>query len=114
MKRMLFLVAMMAVVLAAPASTSSISAALQQMEDQSRTFLLVTSVVEGVIALAGLGGAAFIYFRKVKGAQKKEALWLAGAAILGLVGLLFLAGCVLGLLMYLSTPVLVKSMLAPS
>jgi len=90
----------------------NIRSALGQLEETSRTMMLVSMVLEGVGALIFLGAAAVVYFKKLKGKEKKETLWLAAAIILGLLGLGLLAGAVMALLIYLTAPAMTQSLLA--
>ena len=111
MKSVLILLALIAIgpaLFAQSSGSSNIQSALQDMEDTSRSFLLISIVIESVIAAVFLGAAGIIYLKKLKGVEKKETLWLVAAAISGLIGVFFAIGALLGLLMYLATPVLIK------
>jgi uncharacterized membrane protein YhaH (DUF805 family) len=110
MKKILLLLVLAGTLLAQTAGTSSIRSALGELVDASRTVLLVSIAVEAVLALVFLGGAALIYFRKLKGAGKKETLWLLTAVILALIGAMSLLGVVFGIVGYLAPPAILKTM----
>jgi len=75
---------------------------LQYMEDMTRTVLLVSIAIEGVIGVVFLGITAFIYFKKLRGVEKKNTAWLLAAVLLGLVGALFALGAMIGIITYLT------------
>jgi hypothetical protein len=106
---LLALVVMGSVLFAQSSGSSNIQSALQNMQDTSASFLMVSIVIQFVVAAVLLGTAIIIYLKKLKGVAKKETLWLVAAVVLGLVGLLCALGAVLSLLMtFYLTPVLVQ------
>ena len=113
MKKLLILL-LFGTVLFAASDTSTIKNALNNLEETSKSVLLVTSLVEGVISVVFLGLAGFIYLKKLKGKEKKEMLWIAAAAILGLIGAMFLLGTVLGIVAYLTIPTMTQTVFGGS
>ncbi len=83
---------------------------IQDLEDSARTPLLVSIMIEGIVALVLLGSAALIYFKKIKGAQGKNTLWVVLALILGGMGILFLLGTIFGIISYLAAPAIVDTL----
>lgn len=109
MKRLLLFFVLMSAMLFA--QSSNLKGALQNLEDTARTMLLMSIVVEGIIAVVFLGIAALIYLKKLKGVEKKGTAWLLAAVLLGLIGALFALGAIVGLITYLTTPVLVNGLI---
>jgi len=89
----------------------NIQKALGSLEDTTRSMMIISVMVEAVIAVLLLGIAILIYLKKLKGVEKKEMLWIVVAAFLGLAGLFFLFGAFLGFVAYLTTPTLVRTVM---
>ena len=108
----MLLAALSAVVsFAATTQQSNLSGALNQLEETSRSFLAITTLlllVAGAV-LAAIGAA--VYLMKLRGVKKRETLWIALGFLCGGLGLLLLLGGVLCLLLYLFTPSLMQGLL---
>lgn len=109
MRRTILLLVMMAPLLFAQGG-ENVKYALEELEETSRTFLLISSVVQLVIGAVLFGVAIFIYMKKLKGVKEKGLLWIIAALILGVIGLLLLLGAVLGFLTFLFAPTMIQGM----
>ena len=89
---------------------ASVKEALQDLEEASKTALLIGSLVQFVIAAVFLGGAAFLFLKKLKGVEKKETLWILIVLILGIIGVFLLMGAIMGFITYLFVPSMVEAM----
>jgi hypothetical protein len=114
MKRMLLVLLMISGLLFAGGTQSqeNIKEALGQLEETSKTVLLVSSIIQGVVAVVFLAAGALIYMKKIKGVEKKSLIWMAVAGISLLLGLFLLLGAVLGIIMYFTTGMMIDSMVA--
>jgi hypothetical protein len=90
----------------------NIKEALGELEETSKSFLLVSSIIQFVIAAVFVGIAAVIYLKKMKGVQEKKTLWVIAAIIIGAIGLFLLLGAVLGIIMYFTSGMIIDSMVA--
>ena len=105
----MLLLIMFAILFAQNPESENIRNALKDLEETNRSMLLIGILIQGIISIVFLSGAALIYLKKIKKSEKKDMLWLAAAVVLGLIGLFFLLGTIFGVLSYLATPVIIKS-----
>ena len=112
-KTMLLLFVVFSVLYAQGSSSADIKEGLERLQETTKATLLVVVFIEGIIGIVLLGAAALIYFKKIKGAEKKETLWLIAAAILALVGVFFLLGAVFGAVSYFTMPLVTESLVGP-
>jgi hypothetical protein len=90
---------------------SSVREALGELEEASKTALLVGSLFQFVLAVIFLGATVFVFLKKLKGVEKKETLWILLALVLGGIGLILLIGAVLGIISYFLLPTMTESLL---
>ena len=101
---------LMLLILAAFTFAGSMREAMQELEEASKTALLIGSLVQFVIAALFLGGAAFLFLKKLKGVEKKETLWILIVLALGIIGVFLLMGAIMGFVTYLLVPSITQSM----
>lgn len=113
MKRLLFVsLLLLAGLLFAQGGQGNLTRALNQLEETSKSIMLVSVVIEGVLAVVFLGGAAAVYLYKIKG-KPQSALWIVLAALLGLIGAGFVLGVIVGLITYLAAPAITSQLMNP-
>ncbi len=96
----------------AAAQGTSISGALQNLEDTGRGFLLISSAILLVAGAAMAAIGAFVYLKKLKGVEKREPLWIGAALLFGGGGAISLIGGILGLLIAFLMPAIVQSLIS--
>ncbi|MEW6035812.1 MAG: hypothetical protein AB1529_04325 [Candidatus Micrarchaeota archaeon] len=112
MKRLSSAILLSGLAFAAAQGTTTLPSALKELEDTSRSFLLITSAVLLVAGAAGAGIGAFVYLKKLKGVEKREPLWTGAALLFGGGGAISLIGGILGLLIAFLMPAIVQSLIS--
>jgi hypothetical protein len=95
------------------AESGNISAALNNLEQTTQSFLIFLSAAFLFFGIVLTGCGLMIYLRKVKGAYKPAASWKAAAFGTGGLGAILLLSGLLGIAMLLLTPTLMRGLLAP-
>ncbi len=106
--------AILALVMAAGAASaqgSNLQGAVNNLESTSRTVLLVSSAFFMIAGIAMSAIGAFIYYKKIKGAYKPAAILKAAAFGLGGLGIISLLAGILGFMMFLLAPSLIRGLM---
>lgn len=90
---------------------TSLQQALNNLQSDSQTFLIVTSMILFVLGFAICAIAVLVYFLKIKGKTRKG-LWVAIAVISAIIGLLMLVSGFLCLIIDLVMPSIIQSLLS--
>lgn len=103
------------VLLAASSSAGSanLTSALNNLEQATQSFLIFLSVAFLFFGLALGSCGVLIYMRKVKGSYKPAASWKAVAFGSGGLGIILLLAGLMGIAIYVFTPSLMRTLLAP-
>jgi hypothetical protein len=90
----------------------NITGAMEELGNTTQTFLGAGIMLFLIIGIPVLIAAAWIYTKKVKGAED-PGFWRTAAILLAMLGVLALIGAVLGAIIYLLTPALIDSLISP-
>ncbi len=90
---------------------NNVSIAIKDMVKDTRSFMFLSIIIQAILALLFIAGALLTYYEKLRGVREKRLLYIAAAIIMAFLGLMFLMGTVFGFFVYVTTPVVVESLL---
>jgi hypothetical protein len=93
------------------AQSSGLPGAISELENTTRTVLLVSSSIFMVAGIAFIAAGGFIYIRKIRGAYKPKAMLRAAAFALGGLGLIAILAGILGFMIFFMAPGLMRGLL---
>lgn len=99
--------------LAQSESSANIQQALDEMKSTSQMLLGVGIMVSLVFSIPLVLMGALIYIKKLKHVEKRKGIWIALALLFGGIGGLLLLGAIIGLLIYIFTPLIIDMMVGP-